>query len=144
MNQLNIAPERYREVQVDTANTLDLVRMAYDGIVESLNQAIGALEATPQSIDLFNEKLNKAQEIVLALDDGLDESQGELSTLLANFYDFVRKKMIDSNLNKSIDSVKEILELVEQVRSFWLAAGEDQIEEEGNAVGDNQSVDVTR
>jgi len=113
--------ERYRQIQVETATTLDLVQMAYNGIIENLNQAIDSLQTTttPKSYDLFNEKMTKAQEIVLALDDGLDDSQGELSGLLASFYGFIRKELIESNSEKSIDRITEIVNLVEQVRNSW-------------------------
>jgi len=95
--------------------------MAYNGIIENLNQAIDSLQTTttPKSYDLFNEKMTKAQEIVLALDDGLDDSQGELSGLLASFYGFIRKELIESNSEKSIDRITEIVNLVEQVRNSW-------------------------
>jgi flagellar biosynthetic protein FliS len=111
--------ERYRQIQVETATTIDLVQMAYNGIIENLNQAIDSLQTTPKSYDLFNEKMAKAQEIVLALDDGLDDNQGELSGLLASFYGFVRKELIESNNEKSIDRIAETINVVEQVRDYW-------------------------
>ena len=114
---------RYREVQLETSTTLDLVDMAYDGIVTSLKQALEAIESDPKSYDSCNEQLAKAQQIVAALDDGLDENQGELSSLLSNFYSFIRTKLIQSNMEKAPNDIREILDLVEQVRGFWQQAG---------------------
>ena len=111
---------KYRDVQFETSTTLELVNMAYDGIVDSLTQALGALESDPKSYDLFNEQVSKAQQIVFALDDGIDEEHGELSQLLSAFYSFVRQKLIQSNMEKSSESVEEVLNLVNQVREYWL------------------------
>jgi len=123
MNDQGFSPNQYREVQIETSTTLDLVTMAYDGIVVNLDHAIQSLENNSKSYDVFNEKLSKAQQIVAALDDGLDGEQGELSELLTDFYAFVRAKLIDANMSKSVDEVKEVCDLVKEVRNYWIAAG---------------------
>jgi len=114
--------EQYRQVKVETSTTIDLVRMAYDGIIDNLEQAIVALEGDHKSYDVFNEKISMAQQVVSALDDGLDEKQGELAEVLANFYSFVRRKLIDSNMSKSVPEVKEALDIVRQVREYWYSS----------------------
>jgi len=123
MNDQGFSPNQYREVQIETSTTIDLVTMAYDGIVVNLDYAIESLENSSKSYDVFNEKLSKAQQIVAALDDGLDGEQGELSELLTDFYAFVRAKLIDANMSKSVDEVKEVCDLVKEVRNYWIAAG---------------------
>jgi len=142
VNQHNGAPaEQYRQVQVETSTTLDLVLMAYDRIIANLNQALEALNVEPKSYDVFNDKLTKSQQIVEALDDGLDDSQGELPTLLASFYSFVRGKLIESNMDKSSNGVKEVISLVEQIRESWLYSAENPVDEnpvDENPVDENQ------
>ena len=134
MNQQNDTSLQYRQVQVETSTTLDLVLMAYDSIIDNLNQALEALEV--KSYDVFNDKLTKSQQIVEALDDGLDDSQGELPTLLASFYSFVRGKLIESNMDKSSNGVKEVISLVEQIRESWLYSAENPVDE--NPIDENQ------
>jgi len=124
VNRQNEASEQYRQIQVETSTTLDLVLMAYDSIIDNLNEALEALEAGPNSYDVFSDKLTKSQQIVAALDDGLDDSQGELPTLLASFYSFIRAKLIESNMDKSSDGVKEIISVVEQIRESWRSSAE--------------------
>jgi flagellar protein FliS len=134
-----IISDQYRQVQMETATTLDLVRMAYDGIIGNLNEAVEFTQSTPGSYDVFNDKLATAQQLVEALYDGLDENHGDLAMMLAEFYDFVRKKIIESNMEKSIDGVKEIIELVEQVRDYWQAAVDNpESETDDSRVSDNQ------
>jgi len=116
--------DQYRQVQVETSTTLDLVRLAYDGIIENLDKAIDSLNETPVSHDAFNHRMTRAQEIVSALDDGLDENQGELSELLANFYEFIRKRLIECNLDRSLDGIVEVIGIVKQVRDYWSSSSE--------------------
>ena len=139
MNQQNDTSHQYRQVQVETSTTLDLVLMAHDRIIDNLNEALAALEVRPKSYDIFNDKLTQSQQIVEALDDGLDDSQGELPTLLTSFYSFVRGKLIESNMDKSSDGVKEIISVVEQIRESWHSSTEYPVEgKEPVTVNDDQ------
>ena len=143
MKESNSVAEQYRQVQVETSTTLELVRLAYDGIIDHLVQAVEALQSSTKSYDFVNEKLTKAQEIVFALEDGLDDSEGELASVLAQFYTFVRKKLIECNLNQSLDDLKDIIALVEQVRDYWQASVEESVEIPTSIDSDKrQNVDV--
>jgi len=119
VNDPNTLSDQYRQVQVETSTTLDLVVMAYSGILSNLSDALEAIQADSPLYDIFNDKVTSAQQIVDALDDGLDDSQGELPDLLSSLYYFIRKKLIESNMQKSPDSVEEVISIVEQVLSFW-------------------------
>jgi flagellar protein FliS len=138
VNQQNETSEQYRQVQVETSTTLDLVLMAYDRIIDNLNEALEALEVVPKSYDVFSDKLTTSQQIVAALDDGLDDSQGELSTLLASFYSFIRAKLIESNMDKSSGGVKEIISVVEQIRESWRSS----VEKEDSATANDNQLEV--
>lgn len=128
MNDLNALSDQYRQVRVETSTTLDLVVMAYSGILSNLNDALEAIQADSPSYDIFNDKVSNAQQIVDALDDGLDDSQGELPDLLSSLYYFIRKKLIESNMQKSPDGVKEVISIVEQVLSFWQESANNEAE----------------
>ncbi|MBB73696.1 MAG: flagellar export chaperone FliS [Planctomycetaceae bacterium] len=128
VNDLNALSDQYRQVRVETSTTLDLVVMAYSGILSNLNDALEAIQADSPSYDIFNDKVSNAQQIVDALDDGLDDSQGELPDLLSSLYYFIRKKLIESNMQKSPDGVKEVISIVEQVLSFWQESANNEAE----------------
>ena len=143
MDNQRLAAEQYRKVQVETSTTLDLLQLAYSGIIDNLSQAIDALENTPNSYDVFNEKLSTAQQIVSALDDGLDTAEGELAEVLANFYYFIRNKLIECNMEKSLDGTREVITLVEQVQRYWQASSDNAETEGAKLSGDAGKVDVT-
>lgn len=119
MNNLNETSDRYRQVQVETASTVDLVVLAYEALIRNLYQALESLEEGPNSYDVFSDKLTRCQEIVSALDDGIDDSQGELSTMLTDLYQFVRSNLIESNLNKDAEGVQTLISTLEQVKGYW-------------------------
>ena len=119
MNENQTAPLQYRQTQVETSTTLDLVLMAYDGLITNLDQAITALQTVPKQIEVATEKIIRTQQIVEALDEGLDADNGELPELLSKFYDFLRLGLIQANLSKSADELQEIVKTVTQVRDYW-------------------------
>lgn len=143
MNDRSETSEQYRQVQVETSTTLDLVQMAYDGIIDNLNQAAVALQTDSKSYDTFNEKMSKAQQIVSALEDGLDTNQGELSTLLADFYIFLRKRLIESNMEKSLNGVEELVSIVHKVQGSWKESATIRTDSDHEVEIGQKRVDVT-
>jgi len=119
MNESQTAPLQYRQTQIETSTALDLVLMAYNGLIANLDQAITALHAVPKQIEVATEKIIRVQQIVEALDEGLDADKGELPELLTKFYDFLRRGLIQANLSKSADELQEIVKTVTQVRDYW-------------------------
>ena len=122
MNESQTAPFQYRQTQIETSTTLDLVLMAYDGLITNLDQTVTALQADPKQIEVATEKIIRAQQIVEALDEGLDADKGELPELLSKFYDFLRRGLIQANLSKSADELQEIVKAITQVRDYWQAS----------------------
>ena len=122
MNESQIAPFQYRQTQIETSTTLDLVLMAYDGLITNLDQTITALQAVPKQVEVATEKIIRAQQIVEALDEGLDADKGELPELLSKFYDFLRGGLIQANLSKSADELQEIVKTITRVRDYWQAS----------------------
>ncbi len=122
MNESQTTPFQYRQTQFETSTTLDLILMAYDGLVTNLDQAVTALQADPKQVEVATEKIIRAQQIVEALDEGLDADKGELPELLSKFYDFLRRGLIQANLSKSADELQEIVKTITQVRDYWQAS----------------------
>ena len=65
-----------------------------------------------------NELIN-AQQIVDVLIDGLNFDEGEISLKLESFYQFIRTQLISVNVDKDVDKVKDIISLIEKVKTFW-------------------------
>ncbi len=113
----------YREVgvtsAVDGANPHRLVEMLYDGLLESIAQARGALRA--QNIELKCHSISRAVRIVEeGLIGGLDTaSGGELAANLGLLYGYVSRRLTLANLRNDEAMLQECADLVQPLRDAW-------------------------
>lgn len=110
----------YSAVQTETSTDLTLVLMAYDGIIRNLQNVLDSSDETEtEGIERITNELINAQQIVDVLIDGLNFDEGEISLKLESFYQFIRTQLISVNVDKDVDKVKDIISLVEKVKTFW-------------------------
>ena len=110
----------YSAVQTETSTDLTLVLMAYDGIIRNLQNVLDSSDETEtEGIERITNELINAQQIVDVLIDGLNFDEGEISLKLESFYQFIRTQLISANVDKDVDKVKDIISLVEKVKTFW-------------------------
>ena len=110
----------YSAVQTETSTDLTLVLMAYDGIIRNLQNVLDSSDETEtERIERITDELINAQQIVDVLIDGLNFDEGEISLKLESFYQFIRTQLISVNVDKDVDKVKDIISLVEKVKTFW-------------------------
>ena len=110
----------YSSVQTQTSTDLTLVLMAYDGIIRNLQNVLESRDETEtERIERVTNELINAQQIVDILIDGLNFDEGEISLKLESFYQFIRTRLISVNVDKDLDKVKDIISLVEKVKTFW-------------------------
>jgi flagellar protein FliS len=120
MSDLMSPHQQYQSVRVETANPQSLVLMAYDRIIRCLQETQESLQKHPREVETATEQLNKAQQILEVLFDGLDFDAGEVAQLLGSFYEFLRKYIVQANLTKDSDQIEKALDLTQQVKGFWL------------------------
>ena len=110
----------YCAVQTETSTDLTLVLMAYDGIIRNLQNVLDSHdESETERIERVTNELLNAQQIVDVLIDGLNFDEGEISLKLESFYQFIRTQLISVNVDKDVDKIKDIISLVEKVKTFW-------------------------
>jgi len=114
--------QQYNAVKIETSTDLTLVLLAYDGIIRKLQNVVDNVGAQADSIEETTNELLNVLQIVDALIEGLNFDEGEISLKLESFYQFVREQLIFANMNKGdgdIDKVKEVIQLMEKVKTFW-------------------------
>ena len=110
----------YSAVQTETSTDLTLVLMAYDGIIRNLQNVLDNHdEPETERIERITNELINAQQIVDVLIDGLNFDEGDISLKLESFYQFIRTRLISVNVDKNVDEVKDIISLIEKVKTFW-------------------------
>lgn len=111
--------ERYKKASVETANQGKLVLMLYDGAIRFLNTALVALEQ--RIIDKTNNNIIRAQDIIWELMGSLDmEAGGDIAKNLFSLYDFMNRQLIEANIRKNPEPIKQVISMLQQLREAWV------------------------
>lgn len=117
------AASAYRQVGVqsfvDDATPHMLIKMLFDGLMQSLNAARGALQRG--EVEEKGRQLSKAVRILEeGLKGGLNAEQGgELASNLRALYDYCIKRLTLANLRNDIGMVEEVVGLITPVAQSW-------------------------
>ncbi len=115
--------QTYRANAVLTASPGQLVLMLYDGALKAMAIAQDAFtrpEEDPRRIEIINHQLQKAQNIVLELQSGLNmEAGGDFAKTLYRLYDYHHRRLFEANLRKDPAIVIEVAGLVRSLRDAW-------------------------
>lgn len=110
----------YRQVQVRTADPLELVLLLYDGLVRFLNEAEGAI--AKRQVERAGTALIKAQRILEELHLALDPKQGDFADGLAGLYSFFIQQLEQANIRKDPAPVRTVVTAVRDLRDAWRTA----------------------
>jgi flagellar protein FliS len=117
------AASAYRQVGiqsgVDGASPHLLIKMLFDGLVQSLNAARGAMARG--DVPEKGRQLGKAVRILEeGLKGGLDPVRGgELAANLGALYDYCISRLTQANLRSDVAAVEEVLKLISPVAEGW-------------------------
>lgn len=120
MYQTAQAYQIYQQNQVNTAPPEKLVAMLYEGAVRFLTQAETAIQA--RKIEEAHQNLVKTQAIVVELMANVDRNTGELGENLYSLYDYMHRRLIEANLKKDSNIIREVKGLMVSLRDTWYEA----------------------
>jgi flagellar protein FliS len=113
----------YRANAVLTASPGQLVLMLYDGALNAMGVALQAFaqpEEEHHRIEVINHQLQKAQNIIAELQNGLNlQAGGEFAQTLFRLYDYHNRRLFEANLKKDVAIVHEVEGLVRSLRDAW-------------------------
>lgn len=121
------AASAYRQVGVqsgvDGANPHQLIQMLFDGLLQSLNEARGAMQRG--EVEMKGRLIGKSVRI---LDEGLkaalDPAQGgEIAANLGALYGYCVTRLTLANLRNDPALLEEVVTLIEPVAQSWAAIG---------------------
>lgn len=108
----------YKQNQINTASPKDLVILLYEGCVKFLRLAELGLEEN--RLDLVNENLIKAQNIIQELMNTLDMEQGgEVALGLESLYDYYLTELFQANIHKDKDKIISVRENMSELLDSW-------------------------
>ncbi len=121
------AASAYRQVGVqsivDGASPHMLIQMLFDGLMQSLNAARGALQRG--EIEEKGRQLGKAGRIIEeGLKAGLDAVHGgELAENLSALYDYCSRRLMLANVRNDTALIEEVVGLLTPVAQSWSQIG---------------------
>jgi flagellar protein FliS len=116
------AIDSYGEVQVVTgvasANSVELIQMLFDGLIESLSITRGHIQRG--AVADKAKSIARASRIVLGLQGALDfEKGGDLANNLNELYGYVTRRLIHVNIHNDLKVLDEIHGLMSEIREAW-------------------------
>ena len=118
MNLANTA-SMYKNQQIMTAPPEELTLMLYNGAIRFVNEAIQALSRN--ELETSHKANLRAQDIVKEFMSTLD-MQYEISHNLMALYDYIEFRLIQGNLKKDAQQMKEARDMLVELRDTWTEA----------------------
>ena len=110
--------DAYIENMVKTASPAKLVELLYMKAVDVLKEAEEFIER--KEYTSANEKIKRAQDIVLELNLSLDvERGGQIAQNLRALYNYMFQRLLDANVKKDVEMVREVRGMLEELLETW-------------------------
>ena len=114
---MNIAGyDQYKENSVYTASPEELTLMLYNGLVKFIMKAQYAI--SKQDMQAAHDNIIKSQNIVHEFMATLD-TKYEVSTGFLLMYDYMYRRLVEANVQKSTEILEEILGYAKELRDTW-------------------------
>ncbi len=108
----------YLKTDIETASPIKQVVMLYDKAIVCLKDAINNIQEGDIKSKINN--INRATEIILALNSSLDMEQGkEIAKNLRDLYEFSYLKILEAHAKNDIKLLEDIIQILDTLRSAW-------------------------
>lgn len=110
------AHQAYKQNSMNTASPGELTLMLYNGCIKFLGKAKMAIQE--KNIQEKNLNLQKAQRIILELMSTLNMDI-EISKSMMQMYEYMNRRLVDANIQNSVEVVNEIEGYAIEFRDTW-------------------------
>ena len=112
--------QAYRQTSVKTATQGRVIVMLYEEALRQIDIALDGIRSETRQLDRINNAIIKAQSIVTELMVSLDmESGGEIASNLFRLYMYFNDRLMDGNVKKEEEPLKEVKNLMADLRDAW-------------------------
>ncbi|MFW5688670.1 MAG: flagellar export chaperone FliS [Spirochaetota bacterium] len=110
----------YKETSVRTASGGKMIIMLYDAAIRQIDTAVSHMESGTKQLDLINNAILKAQDIITELMVSLDFDQGgDIAPKLFGLYRFFNEQLMDGNVNKNPEPLRSVRRMMQELRGAW-------------------------
>lgn len=106
----------YKQNTVNMASGQQLLLMLLDGAVKYTK--VARLAIINKDIARAHKELVRVQDIFLELMITMDKNTNYMEDLY-NLYDFIKNELAKANMKKDVQTIDEILPLIEEIRDMW-------------------------
>ena len=110
---------KYKQQSVMTMTQGDMINLLYDEIINRLNTGLLGLEV--RDFEASNTHFKKAQAIISHLESTLD-GQYPVSQNLSSLYEYFNYQIIQANIKKNPDPVREVLPMIMELKEAFAQA----------------------
>lgn len=106
------------ETGVQSADPHELINMLFNGLLDTLVVAKGAMER--QDLAAKGKAISKAVRLLdEGLKAGLSPAGGQLSVNLGNLYDYCIRRLTHANIHNDVEAVEEVRNLIDPIAESW-------------------------
>lgn len=106
----------YKQNSVNMASSQQLLLMLLDGAVKYTK--IARMAILNKDIPRAHKELVRVQDIFLELMITMDKNTEYMEDLY-NLYDFIKNELAKANMKKDVQTIEEVLPLIEEIRDMW-------------------------
>lgn len=111
----------YKEQMVMTASPAKLIEMLLDKAISIIEEAKALIDE--KNFKGANEKIIRAQDIVMELNLSLDiEKGGDIAKNLRALYNYMYRTLVEANIRKDVKMLDDIKTLLSDLLSTWQEA----------------------
>lgn len=111
--------QKYQQQSVMTASQEELLLMLYNGCIRFIKLGMQAIEE--KDIPGAHTNIVKAQDIILEFMSTLD-MRYDVAKSLMPLYDYLYRRLVEANVGKDAEILKEVLGFVTELRDTWAEA----------------------
>ena len=111
----------YQKVATQTASPGQLVLMLFEGAIRFLDRAHEgfALEDPAERNTAIHNNVQRTLDILHELNMALDVSQGQLARTLRGLYEYMDRRLVESNVRKEEHGILEVRQRLAALREAW-------------------------
>lgn len=111
--------QEYQSNQIGTADPRELIVMLYEGAIRFLSRAQKEVDDF-RTYDQANAHILRGQDILSELMVSLDfEKGGEIAYNLFNLYAWMKKELIQANIEKKSEGIGKVISMLEELKESW-------------------------
>lgn len=116
---------------IEDASPHRLIQMLFEGALQRLAAAKGAIQREDRAVK--GEQIGKAISIIGGLRESLNPEAGELSENLESLYAYMQRRLLEANIESSLEKLEEVTVLLRDIKEAWDGISPEQVSDKAES-----------